>query len=55
LAEADVSHDSESHPGALRLTTYMDRPIRMVVEPGDHLRESRWDIRATLLRGWPDG
>jgi hypothetical protein len=52
MAEAGISHTSTSHPGALRLTTYTDRPIRMVADPSEHLRESTWEVRQTLMRGW---
>jgi mannose-6-phosphate isomerase-like protein (cupin superfamily) len=50
MAEAGISHTSTSHPGALRLTTYTNRPIRMVVDPSEHQRESRWEIRERVIR-----
>ena len=52
MAEAGISHTSTSHPGALRVTTYTDRPIRMVVDPSEHLRESKWEVREDRIRGW---
>lgn len=30
-------------PGANRLTTYTNKPLRMVVNPSEHLRETRWE------------
>ena len=40
MAEAGISHTSTSSAGCLRLTTYTNRPIRMVVDPADHQRHS---------------
>ncbi len=51
MAEAGISHTSISRPGALRLTTYTPKPLRMVVEPGDHLRETRWQVKAIVVKG----
>jgi mannose-6-phosphate isomerase-like protein (cupin superfamily) len=45
MAEAGISHTSTSHPGANRLTSYTNKPLRMVVEPSQHLRESRWVVK----------
>lgn len=53
MAEAGISHTGTSHPGAHRLTTYTPKPLRMVVEPGDHLRETRWQVQATVRKGLP--
>ena len=44
MAEAGVSHTSESRPGVYRLTTYSPTPLRMVVDPIRHLRETRWNV-----------
>ncbi len=46
MAEAGISHTSTSHPGANRLTTYTNKPLRMVADPSQHLRESRWEVHA---------
>jgi mannose-6-phosphate isomerase-like protein (cupin superfamily) len=51
MAEAGISHTSVSHPGALRLTTYTPKPLRMVVDPSQHLRETRWAVAETVVRG----
>jgi mannose-6-phosphate isomerase-like protein (cupin superfamily) len=51
MAEAGISHTSVSHPGALRLTSYTPKPLRLLVEPGDHLRETRWQVAETVIRG----
>lgn len=53
MAEAGVSHTSESTAGMYRLTSYSPDPIRMVVNPDEHLRETRWvvevsEVSATL-------
>ena len=44
MAEAGISHTSTSHPGANRLTTYTNKPLRMMVAPSEHLRETRWQV-----------
>jgi hypothetical protein len=44
MAEAGISHTSTSHPGANRLTTYTNRALRMVIDPSEHLRETRWQV-----------
>jgi len=54
MAEAGISHTSTSHPGADRLTTYTPKPLRMVVNPDAHLRETRWQVKEIVLRGLPE-
>lgn len=53
MAEAGISHTSINVPGSLRLTTYTNKPIRRIVDGSEHLRESQWEIRQTIARGWP--
>ncbi|HEY7064488.1 MAG TPA: hypothetical protein VII06_23635 [Chloroflexota bacterium] len=53
MAEAGISHTSTSHPGAARVTTYTSKPLRMVVSPDAHLRETRWQVKEIVLRGLP--
>jgi mannose-6-phosphate isomerase-like protein (cupin superfamily) len=45
MAEAGISHTSTSHPGANRLTSYTNKPLRMATDPSQHLRASRWEVR----------
>jgi hypothetical protein len=50
MAEAGISHTSTSHPGALRVTTYTNKRLRLVVDPSAHQRTSRWAVREQVLR-----
>jgi mannose-6-phosphate isomerase-like protein (cupin superfamily) len=52
MAEPGISHTSFNHPGSLRLTTYTNKPLRLVVDPNTHLRESCWRLEETMVRGW---
>jgi hypothetical protein len=35
------------------VTTYTSKPLRMVVSPDAHLRETRWQVKEIVLRGLP--
>jgi hypothetical protein len=52
MAEAGIAHQTFSKIGCLRFTTYCDKPIRMIADPNAHLRESQWELRETIVRGW---
>jgi mannose-6-phosphate isomerase-like protein (cupin superfamily) len=54
MAEPGISHTSFNHPGSLRLTTYTNKPLRLVADPNAHLRETRWELKETIVRGWED-
>jgi hypothetical protein len=54
MAEAGISHTSTSYPGALRLTTYTNKPLRMLVDPGEQRGDTRWQVHTNLVRGWPE-
>lgn len=49
MAEAGVSHTSVSTEAMYRLTTYSPDPIRMVVDPNQHLRETEWLVEVTQI------
>ena len=53
MAEPGISHTSFNEPGGLRLTTYTNKPLRMVVDPSQHLRETSYEIKETIVKGWP--
>ena len=55
MAEAGIVHTSTMRPGCLRLTAYTNKPIRMVVDPSQHLRQSQFEVRESVIRGWPEG
>lgn len=55
MAEAGISHTSNTWLGGIRLVAYTSSPIRMIVDPGEHLRETHWEVRETIVRGWQDG
>lgn len=44
MAEAGISHTTISRPGIFRFTTYTPKQMRLVVEPQDHLRHTRWIV-----------
>ena len=53
MAEAGISHTSTSNAGAYRLTTYTNRPLRMVVDPGEATHRTHWRLNTTMIRDWP--
>ena len=53
MAEAGISHTSYNQPGGMRLTTYTNKPLRMVVDPTQHLRETNYAAEETIIKGWP--
>ncbi|MFM0501752.1 hypothetical protein [Paraburkholderia caffeinilytica] len=47
MAEAGVSHTSVSTADMYRLTSYSPKPIRMVVDPANQLRETKWIVEVS--------
>jgi mannose-6-phosphate isomerase-like protein (cupin superfamily) len=53
MAEAGISHTSTSNASAYRLTTYTNRPLRMVVDPAEATQHTTWQLNPTMIRDWP--
>lgn len=50
MAEAGITHTTNSRPGLYRLTTYTPKPVHLVVDPGEHLRQTQWVVKETQRR-----
>jgi mannose-6-phosphate isomerase-like protein (cupin superfamily) len=50
MAEAGISHTTNSRPGLYRLTTYTPKPVHLVVDPAEHRRETHWVVEETRNR-----